>query len=79
MVPCFILLGFSLIGFYGAGTDKVKIGARIRAALMNPIIVAAMLGIVVALGAEQFRLWTERDAPIDVMARAFDDAGRSAG
>jgi len=26
-------------------------------------------------GAEQFRLWTGREAPVEVMARAFDEAG----
>ena len=35
--------------------------------------------MLVFQGAEQFRLWTDREAPIDVMARAFDQAGRSAG
>jgi len=29
--------------------------------------------------AEQFRLWTGREAPVDEMARAFDEAGRSPG
>jgi shikimate dehydrogenase len=32
--------------------------------------------MLVFQGAEQFRLWTGREAPVDVMARAFDEAGR---
>jgi len=31
--------------------------------------------MLVHQGAEQFRLWTGREAPVDVMARAFDAAG----
>jgi shikimate dehydrogenase len=31
--------------------------------------------MLVYQGAEQFRLWTGREAPVDVMARAFDEAG----
>ena len=31
--------------------------------------------MLVHQAAEQIRLWTDRDAPIDVMARAFDAAG----
>lgn len=32
--------------------------------------------MLVYQGAEQFRLWTGRQAPVEVMARAFDRAGR---
>jgi len=35
--------------------------------------------MLVHQGAEQFRLWTGREAPVAVMARAFDEAGRRAG
>jgi len=31
--------------------------------------------MLVFQGAEQFRLWTGREAPVDAMARAFDEAG----
>jgi shikimate dehydrogenase len=34
--------------------------------------------MLVYQGAEQFRLWTGREAPVDVMARAFDEAGAAA-
>jgi len=33
--------------------------------------------MLVFQGAEQFRLWTGRDAPVEVMACAFDEAGRA--
>lgn len=32
--------------------------------------------MLVYQAAEQFRLWTDRDAPVQVMSQAFDDAGR---
>jgi shikimate dehydrogenase len=35
--------------------------------------------MLVHQAAEQLRLWTGRDAPVDVMARAFDAAAPSAG
>jgi len=35
--------------------------------------------MLVYQGAEQFRLWTGREAPVDVMARAFDEAGEGGG
>jgi len=34
--------------------------------------------MLVFQGAEQFRLWTGRTAPVEAMARAFDEAGRAA-
>lgn len=55
VLPFFILIGYLLIGFYGAGTGDVKIGARIRKAFMNPILVSAVAGIAVALIADGFR------------------------
>ena len=33
--------------------------------------------MLVLQAAEQLRLWTGREAPVDVMARAFDEAGQS--
>jgi len=33
--------------------------------------------MLVFQGAEQFRLWTGREAPVEAMARAFDEAGRA--
>jgi shikimate dehydrogenase len=33
--------------------------------------------MLVFQGAEQFRLWTGHEAPVEVMARAFDEAGHS--
>ena len=32
--------------------------------------------MLVLQAAEQLRLWTGREAPVDEMARAFDEAGR---
>lgn len=55
VVPFFIVIGYLLIGFYGAGSGDAKIGARIRKALLNPILLAAVAGIIVALIADGFR------------------------
>ncbi len=55
VMPFFILFGYLLVGFYGAGTGNVKIGARLRKALLNPILLSALAGIAVALVAERFR------------------------
>ena len=55
VLPFFIMTGYLLIGFYGAGTGDQKIGARIKKAFLNPILLSAVAGIVVALLAEQFR------------------------
>jgi predicted permease len=55
VVPFFILFGYLLIGFYGAGTDRQTIGERIKKAFVNPVLLSAVGGIIVALTAEQFR------------------------
>jgi len=55
ILPAFIIFGYLLIGFYGAGSGDVKTGARIKKAFLNPILIAAVLGILLALVAEQFR------------------------
>jgi predicted permease len=55
VVPIVIVFGYLLIGFYGAGSGDVKIGARIKKAFMNPILLSAVAGVAVALIAEQFR------------------------
>ncbi len=55
VVPFFILIGYLLIGFYGAGSGDTKIGARIRKALVNPILLAAVAGVIVVLIADGFR------------------------
>lgn len=55
VLPFFILTGYLLIGFYGAGTGNQKIGARIKKAFLNPILLSAVAGIAVALIAETFR------------------------
>ncbi|WP_168442746.1 AEC family transporter [Pontiella desulfatans] len=55
VLPFFILTGYLLIGFYGAGTGDQKIGARLKKAFLNPILLSAVAGIAVALVAEQFR------------------------
>lgn len=48
VLPFFILIGYLLIGFYGAGSGDAKIGARIRKAFLNPILLSAVIGIVIA-------------------------------
>jgi len=55
VVPFFILFSYLLIGFYGAGTGETKMGARLKKAFLNPILLSAVLGIAIALVAEQFR------------------------
>lgn len=56
VLPFVIVFGYLIIGFYGAGSGDVKIGARIKKAFINPILLSAVCGIAIALGAEQFRL-----------------------
>ncbi len=55
VLPFFILFGYMLIGFYGAGSGDVKFSARIKKAFLNPILLSAVAGILIALLAEQFR------------------------
>ncbi len=55
ILPFVILFGYLLIGFYGAGSGDVKIGARIKKAFLNPILLSALAAIGVALIIEQFR------------------------
>ena len=55
LIPVFIIFGYLLIGFYGAGSGKVNIAARIRGAFLNPILLACLAGVVVAFIIEPFR------------------------
>jgi len=55
VIPFFIVIGYLLIGLYRAGSGDAKIGARIGKAMVNPILLAAVVGVVVALIADQFR------------------------
>ncbi|MDF7800390.1 AEC family transporter [Pontiellaceae bacterium B1224] len=55
VVPIFIVFGFLLIGFYGAGTGETKIGQRLKTAVLNPILLCALFGVLVALVGEGFR------------------------
>ncbi len=55
LIPVFIILSYLLIGLYGAGAKKVKMSRRIRGALLNPILLSCLAGIVVALSIEPFR------------------------
>jgi predicted permease len=55
VLPFIILFWYLLIGFYGAGSGDVKIGARIKKAFLNPILLSAVAGVLVALIIEQFR------------------------
>jgi predicted permease len=71
VLPFFILFGYLLIGFYGAGSGDVKIGARIRKAVLNPILLSAVGGIAVAIIAEQFRTTDgSLNLPMPVLASA---------
>lgn len=55
VLPFFILIGYLLIGFYGAGSGDAKIGARIKKAFLNPILLSAVVGVIVALAGDFFR------------------------
>lgn len=55
IIPFFILIGYLLIGFYGAGSGDAKMGSRIRKAFVNPIFLSAVAGVIVALIADCFR------------------------
>jgi predicted permease len=55
VVPVFIVCGFLLIGFYGAGTGETKIGQRLKTAVLNPILLSALFGVFIALAGERFR------------------------
>lgn len=55
VLPFVILFGFMLVGFYGAGDGKVGMRERIKGAFVNPILISAVVGMVVAVAAEQFR------------------------
>ncbi|MDF7823086.1 AEC family transporter [Pontiellaceae bacterium B12227] len=71
VLPFFILIGYLLIGFYGAGTGDQRMGARIKKAFLNPVLLSAVAGVGVALIAEQFR--TEEgglNLPMPVIASA---------
>ncbi len=71
VLPFVILFGYLLIGFYGAGSGDVKIGARIKKAFLNPILLSAVAGIGIALVAEQFRTESGGLAlPVPVLASA---------
>jgi len=54
VMPCFIMLGYTLIGFYGAG-GAMTWRDKLRLALLNPVVIAALLGVVLAAGAEKLR------------------------
>lgn len=71
VLPFVIVAGYLLIGFYGAGDGNIKIGERIKNAFINPILLSAVVGIVIALIAEQFRtLNGELNLPMPVLASA---------
>jgi predicted permease len=55
VMPFFILFGYLLIGFYGGGTGDVKMGSRLQKAFLNPVLLSAVVGILIALIGEQFR------------------------
>ena len=54
IMPTFVVLAFVLIGFYG-GETKGGFADKIRRAFVNPIVLAAVAGIVVAFAGEIFR------------------------
>jgi|GEM_PF-1339268 len=71
VLPFFILFGYLLIGFYGAGEGNVKVGARIKKAFLNPVLLSAVAGISIALVAEPFRTVDgSLDLPLPVIASA---------
>jgi len=54
LMPAFIILGLMLIGIYGKQEDD-SWPARIKSIVTNPILLAALLGIILAASAEPFR------------------------
>ena len=70
VLPFFILIGYLVIGFYGAGEGNVKIGARIKKAFVNPILLSAVAGVLVALFADRFRVDGELELPLVVISVA---------
>ncbi len=55
VIPFFVLTSYTLIGFYGAGSSDMKPGKRIKGAFLNPVVLSAVCGILVALVLDQFR------------------------
>ena len=51
VMPVFVIIGFFLIGYYASGS--VSLGARIKKAVVNPVVISALLGICVVF----FRHW----------------------
>jgi predicted permease len=58
VLPFFILIGYLLIGFYGDGSGRTQIRARMKKAFLNPILLSAFAGILAALIADPFRAET---------------------
>lgn len=56
VIPFFVLSSYALIGLYGAGSGDMKPGKRIKGAFLNPVVIAALAGILTALILDQFRL-----------------------
>lgn len=54
IMPVMVVLGFLLIGVYG-GAETGSMKKRIRRAFVNPVVLAAFLGIAVSLIGEVFR------------------------
>ncbi len=54
VMPFFVLFGYALIGFYGAGKTMTW-RSKLRQAVLNPVVMAAVAGIGVALVGERFR------------------------
>ncbi len=53
VVPTFVIVSYLVIGFYGRG--EVKIGERIKHALLNPVLISTSAGIAAAFALEPFR------------------------
>jgi shikimate dehydrogenase len=73
-VPASALLADSLVMDVVYDPEDTRLLRDARARGADTITGKWML---VYQAAEQFREWTGREAPLDVMARAFDDAGKS--
>ncbi len=72
VLPFFIIIGYLLIGFYGAGHGDIKIGARLRKAFINPILLSAVAGVIIALIADPFRTPTgELQLPLPIISTAM--------
>jgi predicted permease len=62
VMPVFVALSFAVVGLYGTG-GGARLGRRVRQALLNPVMLAAFLGIIVAACGQAIRGGPEGELP----------------